>query len=136
MDTVVCVNVLEHIEYDGAALESIRTVLEPGGRLILLVPNDPKAYGTIDREIGHYRRYTTSGLRSLIESAGYEIEEMRSFNRISMPGWRIAGQLLKGKTISRLALGVFDRFVWLWRKIDGSLPWQPVSIVAIARRKC
>jgi glycosyltransferase involved in cell wall biosynthesis len=135
MDTVVCINVLEHIQDDGAALESIRTVLEPGGRLILLVPNGPNAYGTIDREIGHYRRYTSSGLRSLVESSGYDVEEIRSFNRISMPGWRITGQVLKAKTISRLALGVFDRFVWLWRKIDGRLPWQPVSIIAIARRK-
>jgi glycosyltransferase involved in cell wall biosynthesis len=136
MDTVVCVNVLEHIEDDAAALRSFRTVLEPEGRLILLVPNDPNAYGSIDREIGHYRRYTTSSLRSLIEGAGYEIEEMLSFNRISMPGWRITGQVLKAKSISRLALGVFDRFVGLWRKIDSSLPWEPVSIIVIARRKC
>jgi 2-polyprenyl-3-methyl-5-hydroxy-6-metoxy-1,4-benzoquinol methylase len=48
MDTVVCLNVLEHIEDDGATLRSIRTLLEPGGRLILLVPNDPHAYGTVD----------------------------------------------------------------------------------------
>ncbi len=66
MDTVVCLNVLEHIEDDAGALRSIRTVLEPGGRLILLVPNDPRAYGTIDKEIGHYRRYTSAGLRTLM----------------------------------------------------------------------
>ena len=65
-----------------------------------------------------------------------EIEEGSSFNRSSMPGWRIMGQVLRARAVSCLALGVFDGFAWLWRKIDGSLQWQPVSIIAIARRKC
>jgi len=61
---------------------------------------------------------------------------MRSFNRISMPGRRIAAQVLKAKSISHLALGVFERLVWLCPQIDGSLPWKPASIIAIAQRKC
>jgi glycosyltransferase involved in cell wall biosynthesis len=134
MDTVVCLNVLEHIEDDSATLRSIRTLLEPGGRLILLVPNDPAAYGTVDKEIGHYRRYTPDHLRKLMIDCGYEVEDILNFNRVSMPGWRVTGQIVKSKTLSRSALRVFDKFVWLWRKIDRSLPWQPTSIIAIARR--
>ncbi len=134
MDTVVCLNVLEHIEDDAATLRSIMTLLEPGGRLILLVPNDPRAYGTVDKEIGHYRRYTPDHLGKLMTESGYEMERILDFNRVSMPAWRINGQILKKRTLSRGALTVFDKLVWLWRKIDGSLPWQPTSIIAIARR--
>jgi glycosyltransferase involved in cell wall biosynthesis/phospholipid N-methyltransferase len=134
MDTVVCLNVLEHIENDAATLASIRTLLAPEGRLILLVPNDPRAYGTIDKEIGHFRRYTPAGLRTLVTDAGFVVEDILKFNRISMPAWRFTGQVRKARTLSSLALRVFDRFVWLWRKIDTSLPWEPTSIIAIARR--
>ncbi|HWF09758.1 MAG TPA: bifunctional glycosyltransferase/class I SAM-dependent methyltransferase [Bryobacteraceae bacterium] len=134
VDTVVCLNVLEHIEDDVSALLSIGTLLEPGGRLILLVPNDPRAYGTIDKEIGHYRRYTPAGLRSLLAETGYEVETILHFNRVSMPAWRFTGQVRKAKTLSRAALKVFDRFVWLWKNIDAMLPWESTSIIAIARR--
>lgn len=134
MDTVVCLNVLEHIEDDAATLKYIRTLLEPGGRLILLVPNDPKAYGTVDKEIGHYRRYTAPGLRTLMKDSGYEVEDILKFNRVSMPAWKFTGQVRKARTLSRAALSVFDKFVWLWRKIDGAMPWEPTSIIAIAKR--
>jgi SAM-dependent methyltransferase len=134
MDTVVCLNVLEHIEDDASALRSIRTLLVPNGRLILLVPNDPRAYGTVDREIGHFRRYTPETLRKVTAEAGYDVEDILRFNRVSMPGWRVTGQILKARSLSRLSLRVFDRFVWLWRRIDSALPWESASIIAIAKR--
>jgi len=134
MDTVVCLNVLEHIENDASALQSIRTLLAPGGRLILLVPNDPSAYGTIDKEIGHYRRYTSAGLRTLMTESGFVVEDVLKFNRVTMPAWRFTGQVRKARTISRLGVRIFDKLVWIWRKIDGLLPWEPASIIAIARR--
>jgi len=134
MDTVVCLNVLEHIEDDAGALQSIRTLLEPEGRLILLVPNDPKAYGTIDKEIGHYRRYTPAHLRALMTDSGFEVEDILKFNRVSMPAWRFTGQVRKARTLSRVGLRIFNKFVWLWRRIDSALPWEPASIIAIARK--
>jgi 2-polyprenyl-3-methyl-5-hydroxy-6-metoxy-1,4-benzoquinol methylase len=134
LDTVVCLNVLEHIEDDKGTLERIRTILEPGGRLILLVPNDPAVYGSIDAAIGHFRRYTQPGLQALLESAGYEFERMLEFNRVSRPGWIFTGKVLKAKTLSPSTMKIFNRFVWLWRRIDSHLPWPPTSIIAIARR--
>ncbi|HXJ41672.1 MAG TPA: glycosyltransferase [Bryobacteraceae bacterium] len=134
VDTVVCLNVLEHIEDDLGTLERIRTLLEPGGRLLLLVPNGPEAYGTLDAAIGHFRRYTQPGLSELVVRAGFELDDMLTFNRISWPGWRFTGQIMKATTLSPMGMRVFDRLVWLWRRIDKSLPWQPTSIIAIARR--
>ncbi len=134
VDTVVCLNVLEHIEDHVGALTSIRTVLEPHGRLILLVPNDPRAFGTLDKALGHYRRYTPASLKSVLTETGYDLEDMLRFNRVSMPAWRFTGQVMKSTTLSPVGLRIFDKFVWLWRKIDASLPWEPTSIIAIARR--
>jgi 2-polyprenyl-3-methyl-5-hydroxy-6-metoxy-1,4-benzoquinol methylase len=134
VDTVICLNVLEHIEDDAGTLQAIRTALQPEGKLILLVPNDPRAYGTLDKAIGHFRRYTPDGLAKLLAENGYEVEKILRFNRVSMPGWRFEGQVRKSTTLSPFGLRVFDKFVWLWRKIDSSLPWQPASIIAIARR--
>jgi len=134
LDTVVCLNVLEHIRDDVSAVAHIRTLLAPGGRLVLLVPNDPAVYGALDEALGHYRRYTREHVAALLAGAGYEIETMLSFNRISRPGWKFTGQVIKAKTVSRAALKIFDKFVWLWRRVDRKLPWEPTSIIAIARR--
>ncbi len=134
LDTVVCLNVLEHIEDDFGTLRRIYSLLEPGGRLLLLVPQGPEAYGALDAAIGHFRRYTIPGLSELVKSAGYELEDMLTFNRISYPGWRFTGQVMKTANLSPLGMRIFDKFVWLWRRIDKSLPWPPASIIAIARR--
>jgi SAM-dependent methyltransferase len=134
VDTVVCLNVLEHIDDHAGTLASIRTLLEPNGRLILLVPNDPRAFGTLDEAVGHYRRYTPSSLSALLAETGYKLDEMLTFNRISMPAWRFTGQIRRSRTLSPMSLRIFDKGVWLWRKIDSVLPWEPASIIAIARR--
>jgi SAM-dependent methyltransferase len=133
-DTVICLNVLEHLRDDAAVLAGIRDILEPGGRLILLVPNGPDVYGTLDAALGHFRRYTPESLSTLLAGAGFEVDEMLMFNRISRPGWKFTGQVLKSKSLSSAGLRVFDKFVWLWRRVDHKLPWEPVSIIAIARR--
>jgi hypothetical protein len=69
-----------------------------------------------------------------MEAAGFEVERIIRFNRITRPGWFINGRLLKKKTFSPFQLAVFDRLVWLWRIVDGWLPWRPVSIIAVARK--
>jgi SAM-dependent methyltransferase len=134
-DTVVAVNVLEHIKDDAAALGSFASALEPQGRLVLLVPHDQSAFGTVDEALGHYRRYAPEQLAALITANGFELEQMIRFNRISWPGWKFTGQVRKSKVLSRGLLGLFDRLVWLWRKIDGSLPWPATSLIAIARKR-
>ena len=134
-DTVLAVNVLEHIEDDAATIQSFARALEPGGRLVLLVPHDQRAFGTIDEALGHYRRYAPENLAALLTANGFELEKMMRFNRISLPGWKFTGQVRRAKTLSRPLLAVFDRFVWLWRKIDASLPWPATSLIAIARKR-
>jgi hypothetical protein len=89
----------------------------------------------LDEELGHFRRYSEAELRERMTAAGFEVETVLSFNRISRPGWWLNGTILKRRTISRLQLRNFDRLVWLWRRVDAYLPWPQTSIIGIGRRR-
>jgi len=135
MDSVVCLNVLEHVEDDLAGLRNIHSALRPGGRAVVLVPHGQEIFGTLDAALGHYRRYSRQQLGARLGEAGFRVERILEFNRISRPGWYIAGRVLKRTTFGRLQMKVFDRFVWLWRRLDPVLPWPPTSLIAIAEKE-
>jgi glycosyltransferase involved in cell wall biosynthesis len=134
MDTVVCLNVLEHIEDDRQGLRNIHSALRKDGRAIVLVPHGQEIFGTLDVALGHYRRYSHQELKEKMEGAGFRVDKILEFNRITRPGWYVSGKLLKRTTFSALQMKVFDRFVWLWRRVDERLPWPPASIIAIAAK--
>jgi SAM-dependent methyltransferase len=77
IDAVYSLNVLEHIEDDAAALEGLRRVLKPGGRLLLYVPAFMMLYSAMDRRVGHVRRYRKQPLARLVRNAGFTVEEVR-----------------------------------------------------------
>jgi glycosyltransferase involved in cell wall biosynthesis len=131
MDTVVCLNVLEHVEDDLGGLCNMYTALQPGGRAIVLVPHGQEIFGTLDVALGHYRRYSHQQLRERMEQAGFRVERILEFNRVSRPAWYVTGRILKRSHLSRLQLAIFDHLVWLWRRIDRVLPWPPTSIIGI-----
>ncbi len=135
VDTVVCLNVLEHVEDDETGLANIHRALTPGGLAIVLVPEGMSVYGELDRVLGHCRRYSEEELRKKVEAAGFEVERLFGFNRPTRPGWWFNGRILRRRSFSRFQLGVFDRLVWLWRRIDGALPWKPTSLIVVARKK-
>jgi glycosyltransferase involved in cell wall biosynthesis len=133
-DTVVCLNVLEHVAQESQGARNLLSVLAPGGRAIVLVPQGPGLYGTLDRVLGHERRYTTAMLQTTLEDAGFEVERIFGFNRASRPGWWLNGTLLKRERFSRIQLKVLDWMIWLIRRIDRLLPWPGVSLIAVARK--
>src|ERR1044072_596270 len=73
LDTVVCLNVLEHIADDRASLVAMRDLLVPRGRLILLVPSLRVLYGSLDQALGHFRRYVPRELATKLAEAGFQI---------------------------------------------------------------
>lgn len=134
LDSVVCLNVLEHVPDDALGLANIFSVLRPGGKAVILVPEGMSVYGTLDEALGHCRRYSEQELSTKLENAGFQVDRIIRFNRITRPGWFVNGRLMKRRTFSRLQIFIFDHMVWLWRKIDRWLPWKPTSIIAIGVR--
>jgi SAM-dependent methyltransferase len=138
-DTVICFNVLEHIENDAQALQHILRLLIPGGRLLLIVPAGPFLYGTIDEGLGHQRRYTRDGLRTLVEGQGFHIERLYYLNLLGIPGWFLSSRILRQRILPRLALWLFNVLARVFIPLENALR-QHVSIpygqslVCIARR--
>ena len=133
-DFVVCQNVLEHIDDDAGALAAMREALAPGGRLALVVPHDPRLFGSLDRVYGHHRRYRRSELVELVRGAGLELESARSFNLLGVLGWVVSTR--RGRTsIDSRALRIFDRLVPVWRRVERVLgPPYGLSLIVLARR--
>jgi SAM-dependent methyltransferase len=110
-DSVVLVNVLEHIEDDSAAVKQLAEALKPGGRLVLWVPALPGLYSEFDRLIGHYRRYRTGDLRRLLANVDLEVTDVRYVNLIGAIGWFVVARILGRTPTAGSLLRVFDRFV-------------------------
>jgi len=133
-DTVMMVNVLEHVTDEATTLANVHRALEPGGRYVVLVPQHPGLYGTLDEALEHRERYTVEGLRKSLQSAGFEVEQVFDFNRASVPGWWLNGRVLKRRTFSRFQLKVFDTMVPVLRHLDRLLPYGGQSLIGVARR--
>lgn len=134
-DTIICLNVLEHIRDDVASLVAMRDMLQEAGHLVLLVPALPAIYGSLDRMLGHYRRYTPKVLRQRYQEAGLEVRHMEWFNLAGIPGWWLTGRVLRRRMIPSGPLALYDKLVPLFR-LERHLPFRVgQSLIAIGGRK-
>ena len=132
-DTVICMNVVEHIENDVEALSNIRGSLDKNGRAIVLVPNGPRLFGSLDKVLGHYRRYTREQLVQACHNAGFTVEKVLKFNRIGTPGWWLNGRILKKETFGFWQIKLLNFLVPFVRPIDRFLPFPHLSWIIILR---
>jgi glycosyltransferase involved in cell wall biosynthesis len=133
-DTIVCLNVLEHVEDDRQALVHLRERLRPGGRLILYVPANPRLYCDIDRGVGHFRRYVKEDLVAKLASAGFRLKHVRHHNQIGALGWWIRGCVLGRASLSAADVGGFELLMPLIRLQDRIESRFSLSILAVAER--
>ncbi len=133
LDTVVCLNVLEHIEDDDQALQNMKSLLIPGGRLILLVPSLKALYGSLDKGLDHYRRYSKKALLQQIKDAGFEVEETFFFNMWGVPGWFLNSRILRRKVLPKFQLRFFTLLHPLVRMERFFKTPFGLSVVVIAR---
>lgn len=136
-DTVICSNVLEHICDHERALQHIRQILKPGGRLVLLVPSNPAIYSGLDEDLGHYRRYTREELERVLNIAGFHTSSMISHNLVGALGWWWAGKVRGRRTLRANDTKNFDKLVPILKHIDPYItkPFGGVSLIAIASPK-
>lgn len=135
IDTVVCANVLEHVEDDGAALSHIHQILTPGGRLLLLVPAFQFLFGTMDRADDHYRRYTKALVAERLRRAGFEIEKLYYMNIVGILGWFLNGRILKKQIVSMSHYSLYNKIVPTLAKMERRFPPPAgLSVIAIAQK--
>ncbi len=133
-ETVVCLNVLEHIDDDVAALRRMRDVLTPDGRIVLVIPALRSLYGEIDRSIGHYRRYDRAEILDKLERAGLQAEKVAGFNAIGVAGWYLNSRVLRRRSVPGIQARINSWLVPVLRLEDAlGLDWG-MSLLVVARR--
>jgi SAM-dependent methyltransferase len=134
LDTVLCCNVLEHIEDDETTLSRFAQFLPSGGRVVLIVPALHRLYGAIDKTISHHRRYERNEIVEKLQRAGFVVERTKFFNVLGIPGWYLNSCLLKRTTVPGLQARLNDFLVPLLRfERYFSLPWG-MSLLAVGRK--
>lgn len=111
VDSVLAMNVLEHIEDDIAALRGLAALCRPGGNLVLWVPAYPALYGDFDRIVGHFRRYTPASLRAAVVAAGLHPEQLRPVNLLGGVAWWAAVRLRGQGSASPRLVRIYDQTV-------------------------
>jgi SAM-dependent methyltransferase len=137
VDSVVAINVLEHLEDDVGTLRDLRGVVVPGGTVVLLVPGYPALYGEFDRAVGHLRRYTPATLRRAVETAGLRVEVLRPVNLLGGLAWwaalRVGGRTRPTPVLVKL----HDRFIVPLVRLSERLVEPPFgqSVICVASRR-
>lgn len=90
---VTCLDVLEHVDDDAAAMRELARVVAPGGFLLVTVPAHPHLWSAHDVRAGHRRRYTRDALAALAEAAGLETVLLSPFNVWLYPAAAVARRL-------------------------------------------
>jgi len=136
-DTVLCLNVLEHIDDDARALRDFAARLREGGRLVVQAPAGPWAFGEIDRALGHRRRYSRRRLGGMIREAGLALCETRYFNMVGILGWWWNAKVTRIRRQSDAQITVFDRLIVpVMSRVEGLLsPPFGQSLFAVGEKR-
>jgi len=108
-DSVLMINVLEHIRDDVGVLASLRRHVKPGGSVVIYVPALNGLYGPWDEMAGHFRRYSKWRLRRVLEGASLDVVELRYANALAVPAWALFSLVSRVDTNGDRSLSIWDR---------------------------
>lgn len=131
VDSIIMLNVLEHVKDDIKALRLLRSALNPGGSLVCLVPCHKFLYNALDEDMHHYRRYEKKELIEKASKAGFHISKMWYFNMFSILGWYINGNILKKGIVEKNAYGIFNTLVPLLMFMEKHIFFRPTGLSLI-----
>jgi SAM-dependent methyltransferase len=122
LESIVILNVLEHVSDDVLALKHMNGVLPLGGTIVLIVPAFESLYGPIDANLGHYRRYSKSSFRALAKDQGFRIRVLRYINSVGFVGWWLNAKVLKKTQQSEDQIKFFDsKIVPIMSRIEAAI---------------
>jgi SAM-dependent methyltransferase len=137
VDSLIAINVIEHVADDEKFMRSAYEELVPGGTIILFTPALSVLYGTLDKAFEHYRRYSKTELAQKLTRAGFRLEDIRYLNLPGIATWFLAGKVLRQRTIRPSQVRVYDRWVVPWvSRLEQK--WEPPfgqSVLAVARKR-
>lgn len=133
-DTVICLNVIEHLDNDEQAMKNIADLLDQNGKAIVLVPRGQWIFGSLDEVLGHRRRYSEEMLRTLSNRVGLKVTKIIPFNRVSTIPWLLNGRILRKRTFGLFQIFTMNLLTPLFRKIDRFLPLPSLSYIAILKK--
>lgn len=117
-NSIYLLNVIEHIENDNKAVMNINYLLKKKGHIIMLAPAYKWLYSRFDKELGHYRRYTSASLKSLVRNNGFTPISCKYFNAAGIAGWLVFGKILNRKLIGAKQITAFDKLMPLIKLFD------------------
>lgn len=135
-NSVVYINVLEHVEDDFKEMEHCADVLEPGGHACIYVPAMQSIYGEFDKKVGHYRRYSKSRLKEVLENAGFELKSLNYSDVFGILPWLLNFRILKKEDLSHGSVKFYDKFMVPIIKFIESLMHPPIgkNLWAVAQK--
>ena len=136
VDSVIAVNVIEHIRDDAEFLRLAFNALAPGGTVVLFAPALAALYGTLDESFEHYRRYRKSELTYKLTQARFRLEKILYVNFAGIFTWLLASRVLRRRTLRAAQVRFYDRWVVPWISRAEQLLEPPLgqSLLAIARK--
>jgi glycosyltransferase involved in cell wall biosynthesis len=133
LDTIISLNVVEHIEGDDFVLKNFFDILQPGGHAIVLVPAHPRLYTPCDKALGHCRRYTRDELVSKFKGAGFEIADAHKFNRLGVYGWWLNGKLGRAD-LSPMQMRIYEWLLPMAKLLDWMKIGPGLSLIIVGRK--
>lgn len=107
-DVLINFNVLEHIDNDQKAINNMVSKLKKGGKLVIITPAHMALFGSLDKNLGHYRRYRKAEIGRKFERAGLKVIESRYLNWFGAVGWFVNSRILRRKLLPSSQLGLFN----------------------------
>jgi 2-polyprenyl-3-methyl-5-hydroxy-6-metoxy-1,4-benzoquinol methylase len=133
-DTIIILNVIEHLENDVDAAKKIHEKLVPGGHLIVMVPAMQFLYGSLDKAFGHFRRYTRSTMQSVIKKASFQVVKSEYVNVVGMFGWFLYGKILRRNQLPQKLCSHFNLVIPLLKLERPLAHFTGLSLIMVAQK--
>ena len=134
---IFSLNVFEHIDHDSVSIREIRQKLKPGGTLLIYVPAFECLWTSLDEKLCHYRRYTKTTLRRLVEQEGFAIKRVRYADCLGFTAALIFRLLnRRASTVTAAAISFYDRWVFAPSRVLDRLfgRWFGKNVYVLCRK--
>lgn len=122
LDTILLLNVLEHVDQDLQALHNLKECLRYSGRILIVVPALQQLFGSLDVVYGHYRRYNRQDFYRFQEHLNMKLKICRHFNFLGILGWWLNAKVMKRDFLPGRQIQLFNKIVPLIRSLERPFP--------------